>query len=85
MDFIDDIEWYLDRILNDGLTSYRWDLSALIEKLKKQHDRQNDNVENLERYIDEVEYENRGLKDDIRDLDDEIYELKQQIEKLESR
>ena len=85
MDFIDDIEWYLDRILNDGLTSYRWDLSALIEKLKKQHDRQNDNVENLERYIDEVEYENRGLKDDIRDLDDVIYELKQQIEKLESR
>jgi len=81
MDFIDDIEWYLDRILNDGLTSYRWDLSALIEKIKKQYD----NVDNLERYIDDVEYQNRGLEDDIHNLESEIYELKQKIMEMENK
>ena len=81
MDFIDDIEWYLDRILKDGLTSYRWDLSALIEKIKKQYD----TVDDLNNYIGDIEYQNRGLQDDIGDLENEIYELKQQIEKLESK
>lgn len=81
MDFIDDIEWYLDRILKDGLTSYRWDLSALIHKIKKQHD----SVDNLERYIDDVEYQNRSLEDDIHNLENEIYELKQQIMKMENK
>jgi peptidoglycan hydrolase CwlO-like protein len=81
MDFIDDIEWYLDRILKDGLTSYRWDLSALIDKIKKQYN----TVDDLNNYISDIEYQNRGLQDDVGDLENKIYELKQQIEKLESK
>lgn len=81
MDFIDDIEWYLDRILKDGLTSYRWDLSALIHKIKKQYN----TVDDLNNYISDIEYQNRGLQDDVGDLENEIYELKQQIMKMENK